>query len=180
MTYKSAQWARCIDLTFYSKCQSNKHVDGDSQKLTDSVQVLKGFFVSAPFWSTVGLAVKLLGLTHSSQPSLSSSRGEEGFKNMSLCVPHSKYGIKENKQEFVDGNALTFILLKLNLDPFLLSFFCVQGTFFSSSFFLLASQEKKPPNNNNNFENHSFKKKKGTLVHLSKEIWGEWMIRETI
>lgn len=62
---------------------------------------------------------------------------------MSLCVPHSKYGIKENKQEFVDGNALTFILLKLNLDPFLLSFFCVQGTFFSSSFFLLASQEKK-------------------------------------
>lgn len=91
---------------------------------------------------------------------------------MSLCVPHSKYGIKENKQEFVDGNALTFILLKLNLDPFLLSFFCVQGTFFSSSFFLLASQEKKkPPNNNNNFENHSFKKKKkGTLVHLSKEI----------
>lgn len=79
---------------------------------------------------------------------------------MSLCVPHSKYGIKENKQEFVDGNALTFILLKLNLDPFLLSFFCVQGTFFSSSFFLPASQEKKPPNNNNNFENHSFKKKK--------------------
>lgn len=64
---------------------------------------------------------------------------------MSLCVPHSKYGIKENKQEFVDGNALTFILLKLNLDPFLLSFFCVQGTFFSSSFFLPASQEKKPP-----------------------------------
>lgn len=64
---------------------------------------------------------------------------------MSLCVPHSKYGIKENKQEFVDGNALTFILLKLNLDPFLLSFFCVQGTFFSSSFFLLASQEKKKP-----------------------------------
>lgn len=63
---------------------------------------------------------------------------------MSLCVPHSKYGIKENKQEFVDGNALTFILLKLNLDPFLLSFFCVQGTFFSS-FFLLASQEKKNP-----------------------------------
>lgn len=62
---------------------------------------------------------------------------------MSLCVPRSKYGIKENKQEFVDGNALTFILLKLNLDPFLLSFFCVQGTFFSSSFFLLASQEKK-------------------------------------
>lgn len=89
---------------------------------------------------------------------------------MSLCVPHSKYGIKENKQEFVDGNALTFILLKLNLDPFLLSFFCVQGTFFSSSFFLLASQEKKTQNNNNNFENHSFKKKKGTLVHLSKEI----------
>lgn len=76
---------------------------------------------------------------------------------MSLCVPRSKYGIKENKQEFVDGNALTFILLKLNLDPFLLSFFCVQGTFFFSSFFLLASQEKNP--NNNNFENHSFKKK---------------------
>lgn len=37
VTYKSAQWARCIYLTFYSKCQSNKHVDGDSQKLTDSV-----------------------------------------------------------------------------------------------------------------------------------------------
>lgn len=61
---------------------------------------------------------------------------------MSLCVPRSKYGIKENKQEFVDGNALTFILLKLNLDPFYCRFFCVQGTFFS--FFLLASQEKKP------------------------------------
>lgn len=145
MTYKSAQWARCIDLTFYSKCQSNKHVDGDSQKLTDSVQVLKGFFVSAPFWSTVGLAVKLLGLTHSSQPSLSSSRGEEGFKNMSLCVPHSKYGIKENKQEFVDGNALTFILPKLNLDPFLLSFFCVQGTFFSFFFFPSGKPGKKKP-----------------------------------
>lgn len=86
---------------------------------------------------------------------------------MSLCVPHSKYGIKENKQEFVDGNALTFILLKLNLDPFLLSFFCVQGTFFSSSFFLLASQEKKTPNNNNNFENHSFKKKKKRDVGTS-------------
>lgn len=88
---------------------------------------------------------------------------------MSLCVPHSKYGIKENKQEFVDGNALTFILLKLNLDPFLLSFFCVQGTFFSSSFFLLASQEKKKtPNNNNNFENHSFKKKKKGRWYISQ------------
>lgn len=87
---------------------------------------------------------------------------------MSLCVPHSKYGIKENKQEFVDGNALTFILLKLNLDPFLLSFFCVQGTFFSSSFFLLASQEKKTQNNNNNFENHSFKKKKKGRWYISQ------------
>lgn len=96
---------------------------------------------------------------------------------MSLCVPRSKYGIKENKQEFVDGNALTFILLKLNLDPFLLSFFCVQGTFFFSFFFSSGKPGKKK-SNNNNFENHSFKK--GTLVHLSKEIWGEWMIRETI
>lgn len=63
---------------------------------------------------------------------------------MSLCVPRSKYGIKENKQEFVDGNALTFILLKLNLDPFLLSFFCVQETFFSSSFFPSGKPGKKP------------------------------------
>lgn len=90
---------------------------------------------------------------------------------MSLCVPHSKYGIKENKQEFVDGNALTFILLKLNLDPFLLSFFCVQGTFFSSSFFLLASQEKKKPRiSTTTLKTTALKKKKGTLVHLSKEI----------
>lgn len=89
---------------------------------------------------------------------------------MSLCVPRSKYGIKENKQEFVDGNALTFILLKLNLDPFLLSFFCVQGTFFFSSFFLLASQEKNP--NNNNFENHSFKKKRDVGTSLKGNLRG--------
>lgn len=99
---------------------------------------------------------------------------------MSLCVPHSKYGIKENKQEFVDGNALTFILLRLNVAPFLLSFFfCVQGTFFSSSFFLLVSQEKKPEQQQQQLWKPQLKKK-GTLVHLSKEIWGEWMIRETI
>lgn len=81
---------------------------------------------------------------------------------MSLCVPHTKYGIKENKQEFLDGNALTFILLKFNLDPFLLSFFCVQGT----SFFPSGKPGKKT--NNNNFENHSFKK--GTLVHLKGNV----------
>lgn len=92
---------------------------------------------------------------------------------MSLCVPHSKYGIKENKQEFVDGNALTFILLKLNLDPFLLSFFCVQGTFFSFFFFSSGKPgKKKTPNNNNNFENHSFKKKKGRWYISQRKFEG--------
>lgn len=88
---------------------------------------------------------------------------------MSLCVPHSKYGIKENKQEFVDGNALTFILLKLNLDPFLLSFFCVQGTFFSLLlfFFWQARKKKKPRITTTTLKTTALKKKKKRDVGTS-------------
>lgn len=128
------------------------------------MQVLKGFFVSAPFWSTVGLAVKLLGLTHSSQPSLSSSRGEEGFKNMSLCVPHSKYGIKENKR-----SDLYFAKTQLG-SFFIVVFLCARNFFFFFFFSSGKPGKKKPRITTTTLKTTALKKKKGTLVHLSKEI----------